>query len=88
LKRLCCLTYSQDPRKESEIAAAHMTTVFLHHPLLLAVSLFVFLMSVVKTGFRLAVLTGANLDLRSLERLEQNLRSLPPAGPNTQPASR
>jgi hypothetical protein len=65
-----------------------MATVLLDHPLLLAVSLFEFLMSVVETGFRLAVLTGANLDLRSLERLERNLRSLPPASPNTQPASR
>jgi len=76
--------YAHDPREETEIEAAHMTTVFLDHPLLLAVCLFVFLMSVVETGFRLAVLTGANLDLRSLERLERNLRSLPPASPNTQ----
>ena len=29
-----------------------------------------------------------SVDLRSLERLERDLRSLPPASPNTQPASR
>jgi hypothetical protein len=51
LKRLCCLTYSRDPRKETEIEAAQMTTVFLPHPLLLAVCLFVFLLSVVETLF-------------------------------------
>jgi len=76
LKRLCCLTYSDDPRKETEIETAHMTTVFLDHPLLLAVCLFVFLMSVVETGFRLAVLTGANLDDDSREQIAASRDSL------------
>src|SRR5260370_21284794 len=76
LKRLCCLTYSHDPGKETEIEAAHMTTVFLDHPLLLAVCLFVFLMAVVETGFRLAVLTGANLDDDSREQIAASRDSL------------
>ena len=76
MKRLCCLTYSDDPRKQTEIETAHMTTVFLHHPLLRAVCLFVFLMSVVETGFRLAVRTGANLDDDSREQIAASRDSL------------
>ena len=53
-----------------------MATVFLDHPLLLAVCLFVFLMSVVETGFRLAVLTGANLDDDSREQIAASRDSL------------
>jgi hypothetical protein len=50
--------------------------VFLDHPLLLAVCLFLFLMSVVETGFRLAVLTGANLDDDSREPIAASRDSL------------
>jgi hypothetical protein len=53
-----------------------MTTVFLDHSLLLAVCLLVFLMSVVETGFRLAVLTGANLDDDSREQIAASRDSL------------
>ena len=53
-----------------------MTNMFLDHPFLLAMCLFVFLMAVVDTGFRLAVLTGANLDDDSREQIAASRDSL------------
>ena len=53
-----------------------MTDMFLDHPFLLAMCLFVLLMAVVDTGFRLAVLTGANLDDDSREQIAASRDSL------------
>jgi hypothetical protein len=53
-----------------------MTNMFLDHPFLLAMCLFVFLTAVVDTGFRLAVLTGANLDEDSREQIAASRDSL------------
>jgi high-affinity Fe2+/Pb2+ permease len=66
LKRLCCLTYSDDPRKETD--GSHDSCV-LGSSVVARSLLFVVLMSVARTGFRIAVLTGANLDDDSREQI-------------------
>ena len=46
-----------------------MTTMFLDHPLLLSLGLFVLLTAAVEGGFRLAVLTSPNIDEERREQI-------------------
>ncbi len=46
-----------------------MTTVFLDHPLLLSLGLFVLLTATVEAGFRLAVLSSPNIDEERREQI-------------------
>jgi len=62
-----------------------VTTVFLDHPLLLSLGLFVLLTATVEAGFRLAVLTSPNIDE---ERREQIAASRGALGISAQLAAR